>query len=90
MQGSQLSLFPSQSGLVPEGFSYCPDVISADDERASMPAIALHSFKQFEFHGFEAERRVVSFGRRYDVNEHRLLPACPISVNTQNRPAVIT
>ena len=35
-------------------------------------------FKEFQFHGFEGKRRVVSFGWRYDFSQHRALPADPI------------
>ena len=35
-------------------------------------------FKEFQFHGFEGKRRVVSFGSRYDFTERRALPADPI------------
>jgi alkylated DNA repair dioxygenase AlkB len=35
-------------------------------------------FKEFQFHGFERKRRVVSFGWRYDFSEHKALPADPI------------
>jgi alkylated DNA repair dioxygenase AlkB len=35
-------------------------------------------FKEFQFHGFEGKRRVVSFGWRYDFSEHKALPADPI------------
>ncbi len=36
-------------------------------------------FQEFQFHGFEGRRRVVSFGWRYDWTEHKALPADPIA-----------
>ena len=78
MPANQLSLFSPQSSLVPEGFSYCPDVMSPEDERRLLADIAQFPFREFQFHGFEGKRRVVSFGWRYDFDEHRALPADPI------------
>ncbi len=78
MPGNQLSLFSPQSTLLPEGFSYCQDVISPDDESRLLAEIAPLPFKEFQFHGFEGRRRVVSFGWRYDFDEHKALPADPI------------
>ena len=31
-----------------------------------------------QFRGFEGKRRIVSFGWRYDYNDHKILPADPI------------
>lgn len=78
MPVSQLSLFSLPSRPLPEGFSYHPNAISADEELRLLAAIALLPFKEFQFHGFEGKRRVVSFGWRYDYIEHKALPADPI------------
>ena len=78
MPGNQLSLFSPESNLLRDGFSYCPDVISADDESRLLAEIAPLPFKEFQFHGFEGKRRVVSFGWRYDFGEHKAVPADPI------------
>jgi alkylated DNA repair dioxygenase AlkB len=66
------------SCLLPEGFRYCSDAVSAEYESRLLGAIAGLPFKEFEFHGFAGKRRVVSFGWRYDFNEHKALPADPI------------
>jgi alkylated DNA repair dioxygenase AlkB len=78
MPGDQLTLFTTPSVSLPEGFSYCPRVISADDESRLLAEIEPLPFKEFQFQGFEGKRRVVSFGWRYDHNEHKALPADPI------------
>lgn len=78
MPGHQLTLFSPPSRPLPEGFSYCPDVISAYDESRLLADIVLLPFKEFQFHGFEGKRRVVSFGWRYDYSENKALPADPI------------
>ena len=79
MPGDQLTLFsrPSSSTL-PEGFLYHPDAISAGEEERLLAEIAPLPFKEFQFHGFEGKRRVVSFGWRYDYAQHKALPADPI------------
>jgi alkylated DNA repair dioxygenase AlkB len=75
----QPSLFPfSPSSTLPPGFRYCPYVITPDDECRLLNRIADLPFKEFQFHGFEGKRRVVSFGWRYDFSEHKALPADPI------------
>jgi alkylated DNA repair dioxygenase AlkB len=75
----QSNLFPMPpSRAVPPGFFYCPDAICSEDERRLLQRIADLPFKEFQFHGFEGKRRVVSFGWRYDFSEHKALPADPI------------
>jgi alkylated DNA repair dioxygenase AlkB len=79
MTANQPSLFPVQSApFLPDGFLYCRDAITAADEGRLLAEIAALPFKEFQFHGFEGKRRVVSFGWRYDFTEHRALPADPI------------
>jgi alkylated DNA repair dioxygenase AlkB len=53
-------------------------VISPDEEKRLLAEIASLPFKEFQFHGYEGKRRVVSFGWRYDFNEQKALPADPI------------
>jgi alkylated DNA repair dioxygenase AlkB len=75
----QPTLFPvASSSALPPGLSYCEEAISAEDERRLLAQIAGLPFKEFQFQGFEGKRRVVSFGWRYDFNDHRVQPADPI------------
>lgn len=78
MPGSQLSLFFPPSVSLPEGFAYHPDAISVEQEERLLAEISSLPFKEFQFHGFEGKRRVVSFGWRYDFTQHKALPAEPI------------
>jgi alkylated DNA repair dioxygenase AlkB len=79
MPGSQLELFSSRlPERFPEGFGYHPDAISIEEERRLIQQIAPLPFKEFQFHGFEGKRRVVSFGWRYDFGQNKALPADPI------------
>lgn len=63
---------------LPPGFLYRPDVLTPEDERRLLNGIADLPFREFQFHGFDGRRRVVSFGWRYDFSEHKALPADPI------------
>jgi alkylated DNA repair dioxygenase AlkB len=79
MTANQTSLFGvPYTPLLPEGFRYYPDAITAKDERRLLTEIAGLPFKEFQFHGFEGKRRIVSFGWRYDFGQHKALPTNPI------------
>jgi alkylated DNA repair dioxygenase AlkB len=79
MQASQIALFaPPPEDTLPEGFAYRPNVISADEESELLAEISSLPFQEFQFHGFEGKRRVVSFGWRYDFSQHKAIPAEPI------------
>jgi len=64
------ALFPESVGksraLMPEGFRYEEDIISEADEAALAKSLATLDLKPFEFHGHLGNRRVTSFGLRYD------------------------
>ena len=68
------SLFESPLAL-PKGFRYEPDFLSADEERELVARVQSLPFKGFEFHGFVGNRRVVSFGWKYDFGERQLQKA---------------
>jgi alkylated DNA repair dioxygenase AlkB len=74
----QLALFEAPGPDLPEGFVYRPAFLSADEERAIAAELAKLPFAPFQFRGFEARRRVHSFGYRYDFNAQRLEEAEPI------------
>jgi alkylated DNA repair dioxygenase AlkB len=69
MLQSQPDLFATS---LPEGLSYQEDVVSAAEEKQFLAAIPALPFKPFEFHGHLANRRVVSYGFRYDYGGRRL------------------
>jgi len=68
---AQLGLFGSLEEF-PEGFSYEQNILSLEEERMLVPAIAGLPLKAFEFQGFQGKRRVVSFGFHYDFNTRGL------------------
>ncbi len=57
---------------LPQGFVYRTDVLAAEDERRLLERVAELPLKEFEFHGFTARRRTISFGRHYDFARSRL------------------
>jgi alkylated DNA repair dioxygenase AlkB len=76
MAQTQPSLFPvGPSHELPQGFGYCAEAISAGSESRLLTEFADLPFKEFQFRGFEGKRRVVSFGWRYDFNDHKVLEA---------------
>lgn len=66
--------FPAK-GAVPDGFGYRADLIPPDREEALVSAIRELPFRPFDFHGHPGNRRVVSFGLRYDYTGGELRPA---------------
>jgi alkylated DNA repair dioxygenase AlkB len=73
---SQTDLFAAPSGL-PEGFRYYPEAVSVEEEEALAHELGALPFKPFNFQGFLANRRVVSFGYRYDYDRRAVVEAAP-------------
>jgi alkylated DNA repair dioxygenase AlkB len=59
----------------PEGFRYQPEIISPKEEQALLERFRELALKQFEFHGYQARRRVISYGWQYSFAERRLSAA---------------
>jgi hypothetical protein len=70
--------FFATAPVLPEGFAYREDVVSADEEHALVEHFAKLPFKPFEFHGFLGKRQVISFGWRYDFAGRELRDSDPI------------
>lgn len=62
---------------LPDGFRYHADVLSVEEEAALARELGALPFKPFDFQGFLANRRVVSFGYRYDYNSRAVVEAEP-------------
>jgi alkylated DNA repair dioxygenase AlkB len=65
---------------LPEGFAFADEAIPARQARELAEQFATLPFKPFEFHGYLGNRRVVSFGWRYDygggtLRESGVMPA---------------
>ncbi len=59
-------LFGGVPATVPEGFRYAADLFTVSTERAFVAQFQALPFKPFEFRGYQGNRRIVSFGYRYD------------------------
>ena len=74
---AQSNLFAAPARL-PEGFRYHPDVLSLEEEEALAREVVALPFKPFDFHGYLANRQVVSFGYRYDYDRRAVVEAAPL------------
>lgn len=64
----------TQSSAMPSGFRYQEDIISEAEEAALVASLATLELKPFEFHGHVGNRRVTSFGLRYDYARRAVEP----------------
>ena len=73
---------PALPGLLentlPHGFSYKANLISEADEAAFVGIFKTLPFKPFEFQGYLGNRRIVSYGHRYDYSKRSLQQADPL------------
>lgn len=74
---SQLALFPDQAAG-PKGLRYAREFVSRETERDLISRIAQLPLQPFQFGAFEGNRRVKSFGFRYDYTAQKKLEAEPI------------
>jgi alkylated DNA repair dioxygenase AlkB len=70
-------LFGLSSGA-PEGFHYRADLLTPSEEEVLAAGLAALPFQPFDFHGYQANRRVVSFGLRYDYQSRAIAEAAPL------------
>jgi alkylated DNA repair dioxygenase AlkB len=57
---------------MPEGFVYRPEFVSRAEEAKLAAWLATLPFAPFQFRGYEARRRVVSYGWKYDFTRSHL------------------
>lgn len=62
----------------PEGFNYSPGLLSPEQERDFVNQFRALPLKPFEFHGHLGNRRIVSYGDRYDYGSEALRPSEPM------------
>ena len=62
----------------PEGFRYRTDFLADDEESDLVQRIRPLPLKPFDFHGYLANRRVVSYGWRYSYDQRTLQQAEPM------------
>lgn len=71
------ALFPIEP-LFPNGFSYYPDFLNVDDEQVLLEAVSKIDLHTFNFHGYEARRKVASFGYDYSFDKKTLAKGAEI------------
>jgi alkylated DNA repair dioxygenase AlkB len=65
------TLFPIETNF-PDGFSYFPDFISKEDEQYLLQVIRKTELHSFLFQGYEAKRKVASFGYDWSFEKRSL------------------
>jgi alkylated DNA repair dioxygenase AlkB len=73
----QPDLFAERDPL-PQGFDHAEDFVSPADEATLLAAIEQLPFANARYKEWTANRRIVSYGGRYDFSANELLPAGPI------------
>lgn len=73
-KGLFAELESTQSPSMPSGFRYQDDIISETEEAMLVASLATLELKPFEFHGHIGNRRVTSFGLRYDYARRAVEP----------------
>jgi alkylated DNA repair dioxygenase AlkB len=63
---------------LPPGFVYRENILSDSEEMAAVRSFETLPFKPFEFHGYLGNRRIVSFGWRYDYSGRALQESAPL------------
>jgi alkylated DNA repair dioxygenase AlkB len=63
---------------LPAGFRYAPEFLSCADEAALLEQIERLPFANARYKEWTANRRVVSYGGRYDFSANELLPESPV------------
>jgi alkylated DNA repair dioxygenase AlkB len=71
------SLFPVEP-IFPEGFSYFPDFITEQEETELLQTISTLSLHTFLFRGYEAKRKVASYGYDYHFDSRSISKGNPI------------
>jgi alkylated DNA repair dioxygenase AlkB len=69
---AQLGLFARPPPDLPEGMRYREDFLAPAEEADLIGRLAGLPFEPFQFRGYEARRRVVSFGWKYDFTRTKL------------------
>lgn len=64
--------------ILPEGFIYQPDFLSESDEAGLLEDIRALPFQEAQYRQWQAKRRIVSYGGRYDFTHQTLNEAPPI------------
>jgi alkylated DNA repair dioxygenase AlkB len=67
--------FETRMPAMPGGFRYEENILSEEEEASLVASLDTLELKPFEFHGHLGNRRVTSFGLRYDYERRMVEPA---------------
>lgn len=67
------TLFPLEPHF-PDGFQYVPEFITRAEEEQLVEEISRHTLHTFTFQGYEAKRKVASFGQDWSFEKRELSP----------------
>jgi alkylated DNA repair dioxygenase AlkB len=70
--------FIGLSATLPEGFVYEPEFLRQQDESGLLEVIRSLPFQEAQYRQWQAKRRVICYGGRYDFTHHTLNDAPPI------------
>jgi len=73
----QQELFGARTDL-PPGFIYAPHFLDAQEEAQLLQVLHALPFEAAQYRQWQARRRIVAFGGRYDFAHRALLPAPPM------------
>jgi alkylated DNA repair dioxygenase AlkB len=74
----QSELFEREAVPAITGLAYTPDFLSKAEESELLTIIRGFALKEAQYRQWQAHRRVISFGGKYDFYANNLLPADPI------------
>lgn len=63
---------------LPQGFAYQSEFLSREEEAKLLETLRQLEFRPFEFQGYAAKRRIVSYGFEYDPSSRRVSAAEPL------------
>src|ERR1700722_15630116 len=75
----QPALFAAVPGAFADGYAYEPEFLSRADEAALVEALQQLPLAPAQYRQYLANRRIVSYGGRYDFSAKRLDPGEPIA-----------
>jgi len=61
----------------PDGFAYCPDFLTEDEERGLIELFETLDFREVRMRGVVARRTVIHYGIEYDYDGWKIVPAPP-------------
>jgi alkylated DNA repair dioxygenase AlkB len=64
--------------LLPDGFWYQPEFLSIAEEQQLLQQISMVAFHPFDFHGYQARRRIVVYGWDYNFTSREAAETEPI------------